>query len=100
MVVFLLIGIVVCLERDVEFCDFYWWLLVYVYWVGDGVFVNLELVWGGFARVLSILLDIVYVDELGVAVDDVWVVWCGLWGVCLLFGSLVLLVCMDLLGGG
>lgn len=70
------------LERDVEPRDAYDRLLAYVYRAGDGVFVNLEIVRGGYARPLTIPPNVAHATEFVAAAraaegDD-----SGLWGGC------------------
>ena len=61
--------------------DAYGRLLRYVY-VDDGVFVNLELVKGGYARAIYIVPDVSLYPELKAAQDAARSAGLGLWGAC------------------
>jgi micrococcal nuclease len=75
-------GTAVRLERDVEERDTYGRLLAYLYRLGDGLFVNLDLARGGFADTLRIAPNVAHADELQAAVDDAHRRGSGLWGTC------------------
>lgn len=70
------------LERDVEARDKYGRLLAYVYRADDGMFVNLEIIRRGYARLLTIPPNVAHADDFVTAEraarrDDV-----GLWAGC------------------
>jgi micrococcal nuclease len=75
-------GAVVRLERDVEERDRYGRLLAYVHRVPDGVFVNHELVAGGFAAPLRIAPNVARTDELAEAAGTARREARGLWARC------------------
>jgi micrococcal nuclease len=75
------VGTPVRLERDVEARDTYDRLLAYVF-RDDGVFVNLELVLGGFARTLLIEPNDAYAPRFADAARTAATEDRGLWGVC------------------
>jgi micrococcal nuclease len=78
----LLPGTKVRLERDAEARDTYDRLLVYLYRQSDNVFINLELVRQGFARVLTIEPNISYMDRFVAALRDAQSNNRGLWQAC------------------
>ena len=73
-------GKYVRLEKDISETDKYGRLLRYVY--VDGDFVNLELVRGGYALLLTIPPNVKYVDELLAAQQEAREAKRGLWGEC------------------
>jgi micrococcal nuclease len=70
------------LVRDVEGRDRYGRLLAYVYRARDGLFVNLALAQGGYARALTIPPNVAHVDEFLAAVRAARDGALGLWGRC------------------
>jgi micrococcal nuclease len=70
------------LVRDVEGRDRYGRLLAYVYRARDGLFVNLALAEGGYARALTIPPNVAHVDEFLTAVRTAREQSRGLWGRC------------------
>ena len=70
------------LERDTEARDTYDRLLVYLYRNFDNMFINLELVRQGFARVLIIEPNVAYMDRFVTAARDARVNNRGLWHAC------------------
>ena len=70
------------LVRDVEGRDRYGRLLAYVYRARDGLFVNLALAEGGYARALTIPPNVAHVDEFLAAVRAAREQSRGLWGRC------------------
>ncbi len=74
-------GTPVHLERDVEGRDKYDRLLAYVY-LTDGTFVNLEIVRGGYANVLTIPPNVAHADEFVQAARAAESANTGLWGGC------------------
>ena len=75
-------GTVVRLERDIEERDIYDRMLAYVYRASDDLFVNLDLVQGGFASLLTYQPNVAHVAELTAGVDDARSRGAGLWGHC------------------
>jgi len=75
-------GTVVRLAHDLEITDAYERMLAYVWRANDGLFVNLELIIGGFADVLSIAPNTAHADEFRAAVNDAKSANRGLWGTC------------------
>ena len=75
-------GTAVRLERDVEEHDRYDRLLVYLYRVDDGAFVNLELARQGFAGVLTIPPNVAHTSEFVAAAAEARRAGRGLWGAC------------------
>lgn len=75
-------GTIVRLEHDVESHDAYGRLLAYVWRAADGLFVNLDLVRGGWADVLSISPNTFHADELRRARDEARSAGRGLWQRC------------------
>jgi micrococcal nuclease len=70
------------LVRDVEERDRYGRRLAYVYRQPDGLFVNLDLVRGGYARVLSIRPNTVHAAEIDGAASEARRTGRGLWAAC------------------
>jgi micrococcal nuclease len=70
------------LERDLEARDTYGRLLAYVYRTGDGMFVNLELVAHGDARLLTIAPNDAHADQFAAAATAAKAAGLGLWGAC------------------
>ena len=70
------------LVRDVEERDRYGRLLAYVYRQPDGLFVNLDLVRGGYAQLLTYPPNLAHVDEMRQAAGDARRAGRGLWGSC------------------
>ena len=81
------IGTAVRLERDIEPRDAYDRLLAYVYRADDGLFINLALARGGYARTLSINPNVAHADELASAVAQATATGIGLWSACPSFGA-------------
>lgn len=75
-------GTRVTLVRDIEARDAYDRLLAYVYRTDDGLFVNLDLVIGGFARPLRFEPNTAHSDELSAAADTARRGGVGLWAAC------------------
>ena len=74
--------VAVRLVRDVEERDRYGRLLAYVYRQPDDLFVNLDLVRGGYAQLLTYPPNVAHVDELRRAAGDARRAGRGLWGSC------------------
>ncbi len=70
------------LERDVEARDKYGRLLAYVYRVGDGMFVNLEIVASGYARLLTIPPNVAHSADFVTAARAAERQNIGLWAGC------------------
>ncbi len=70
------------LERDVEARDKYGRLLAYVYRVGDGMFVNLNIVASGYARLLTIPPNVAHTAEFVKAARAAEQQNIGLWAGC------------------
>ena len=70
------------LERDVEPRDKYGRLLAYVYRSEDGLFVNLEIVANGYARLLTFPPNVAHVDEFVAAARTAEADNFGLWAGC------------------
>ena len=75
-------GTVVRLEHDVEQHDVYGRLLAYVWRASDGLFVNLDLLVGGYGDVLSIAPNTFHAEEFRIARDDARAAPRGLWRTC------------------
>lgn len=75
-------GTPVYLERDVEPRDQYGRLLAYVYRADDGLFVNLAIMDGGYAEVLTIAPNTAHADEFVAAARAAEAAGVGLWGAC------------------
>lgn len=69
-------------ERDAEARDDYGRLLGYVYRSSDGLFVNLDLAVGGFARPLTIEPNSTFADRFVDAARAAQAAGTGLWGSC------------------
>lgn len=76
------------LVRDVEERDRYGRLLAYVYRPPEGLFVNLDLVTGGYAQVLTYPPNVAHSKELEQAAREARRTRRGLWGRCPAAGSL------------
>jgi micrococcal nuclease len=76
------IGTPLHLERDVEARDKYDRLLAYVYRSDDGLFVNLEIVANGYARLLTFPPNVAHVDEFVAAARAAEADDFGLWAGC------------------
>jgi micrococcal nuclease len=70
------------LVRDAEERDRYGRLLAYVYRLPDGLFVNAELVRGGFARPLTIPPNVRFADRFAVLAREAREAARGLWSRC------------------
>lgn len=70
------------LVRDVEERDRYGRLLAYVYRQPDQLFVNLDLVRGGYAHVLTFRPNVTHADELTQAASEARRTPRGLWAAC------------------
>jgi micrococcal nuclease len=70
------------LERDVEARDKYGRLLAYVYRTDDGVFVNLEIIARGYARLLTFPPNVAHVDDFVAAARAAQQANKGLWAGC------------------
>lgn len=75
-------GTRVRLAYDVERTDRYDRTLAYVYRVGDGLFVNAELVRGGYAYAYTYPPNVAHADELVALQRDAREAGRGLWGAC------------------
>ena len=75
-------GTIVRLEHDLEEHDIYNRLLAYVWRASDGLFVNLDLVTGGFADILSIAPNTAHADEFRAAMTAAKAAPRGLWATC------------------
>jgi micrococcal nuclease len=75
-------GTPVVLERDREERDVYGRLLAYVVRRDDGLFVNLELLRGGYAEVLTIAPNTTHTGELTAAAAEARREGRGLWSAC------------------
>jgi micrococcal nuclease len=80
-------GTAVRLERDREARDRFGRLLVYLYRVEDGLFVNAALIEGGYATTLSIAPNTLRAREFEVMRQQSQREHRGLWGACPAFGS-------------
>ena len=80
-------GSAVRLERDQEARDRFGRLLVYLYRVDDGLFVNAALIEGGFATTLSIAPNTLRAREFELLRLQSQRDKRGLWGACPVFGS-------------
>ncbi len=78
----LLRGAEIRIERDTEARDTYDRLLVYLYRTSDNMFINLELVLQGYARVLTIEPNIAYIDKFVAASRDAHSNNRGMWHAC------------------
>jgi micrococcal nuclease len=77
-------GTAVRLVGDAEQRDRYGRLLAYVYRRADGLFVNAELLRGGYAQLLTIPPNIAHTDEFTVIARQAREGSQGLWGACTL----------------
>lgn len=75
-------GTVLRLEHDLETHDAYGRLLAYAWRASDGMFVNLELVSGGWADVLSIAPNTLHAEQFRLARDEARAAPRGLWLAC------------------
>jgi len=75
-------GTIVQLEHDLEKHDAYNRLLAYVWRASDGLFVNLDLVAGGYADILSIPPNTAHADEFRAAMTAAKATPAGLWAAC------------------
>lgn len=75
-------GTAVVLERDHEERDLYGRLLAYVVRRDDGLFVNLELIRGGYAEVLTIAPNVAHTGEITAAAAEARREGRGLWTAC------------------
>lgn len=75
-------GTSVRVERDEEARDRYRRLLLYIYRLPDNVFVNLQLVQQGFARIMSIAPNTAHATDFAVAASSAEASGQGLWGAC------------------
>lgn len=75
-------GSEIVVRRDVEPRDDYGRLLLYVYRFDDGMFVNAELVRGGFARLLEIPPNTTFADDFERLVSTARAKTVGLWKAC------------------
>jgi micrococcal nuclease len=76
------VGTIVRLEHDLEEHDIYNRLLAYVWRASDGLFINLDLVTGGFADILSIAPNTAHADEFRAAMVAAKAAPRGLWQTC------------------
>ena len=76
------VGTPLHMERDVEARDKYGRLLAYVYRVKDGMFVNLEIIAKGYARLLTIPPNVTHVDKFVAAARNAERQNLGLWSGC------------------
>ncbi|CAM3168492.1 thermonuclease family protein [Saccharomonospora xinjiangensis] len=79
-------GTTVWIQRDRELQDRYGRYLLYL-WNKDGVFVNLDLVAGGFADAVLYPPNDLYWGRISTARDEARAVNAGLWGTCPFFGA-------------
>jgi micrococcal nuclease len=70
------------LERDVVARDDYGRLLAYVYRAGDGLFVNLDVIAKGYARVLTIKPNTAHMPDFVAAATAAEINGLGLWSSC------------------
>ena len=75
-------GTAVAIQRDAEVRDRYGRLLVYLWRLRDGLFVNRDLLARGFARVLSIAPNTARAAELAAASAQARTARLGVWGRC------------------
>jgi micrococcal nuclease len=75
------IGSTLLVDPDVDAFDDYDRLLLYL-WNGDGTFVNLALVAGGFAEAIRVAPNDLHFDELLAAEDAAAGAGLGMWGSC------------------
>ena len=75
-------GTIVRLEQDIEKHDAYNRLLAYVWRASDGLFVNLDLIAGGYADILSIPPNTAHADAFRAAMTAAKATPVGLWATC------------------
>jgi len=75
-------GTIVRLEHDIEKHDAYNRLLAYVWRASDGLFVNLDLIAGGYADILSIPPNTAHADAFRAAMTTAKAAPVGLWAAC------------------
>lgn len=75
-------GTVVGVVRDAESRDRYGRLLAYLVRADDGLFVNLDLVAGGWATTLAIEPNVAHAEEFAAAAEAARTASLGLWGAC------------------
>ncbi len=75
-------GTIVRLERDVEGRDKYGRLLAYVYRASDGLFVEADLIRGGFGAPLVIAPNTAHAGELAALAAEAQSARRGLWAAC------------------
>jgi micrococcal nuclease len=75
-------GTAVRLERDAELHDRYDRLLAYVHRASDGLFVNEDLLAGGYGEVLSIAPNTAYASRFAAVERDARAAGQGLWSAC------------------
>ena len=75
-------GTLLHVERDVEARDKYGRLLAYVYLAGDGTFVNLAIIRGGYARLLTIPPNVAHATDFVAAARAAENENIGLWAGC------------------
>jgi len=76
------IGTPVILQRDAEARDHYGRLLGYIFRFSDNLFVNGDLMTGGFARPLAIAPNTMYSKEFSSLATNAQAAKLGLWGAC------------------
>ena len=76
------VGTPVILQRDAEARDHYGRLLGYIFRFSDNIFVNGDLMKGGFARPLAIAPNTAYSKEFSSLATDAQAAKLGLWGAC------------------
>ena len=76
------VGTPVILQRDTEARDHYGRLLGYIFRFSDNLFVNGDLMKGGFARPLAIAPNTTYSKEFSSLATDAQAAKLGLWGAC------------------
>ena len=76
------VGTPVILQRDTEARDHYGRLLGYIFRFSDNLFVNGDLITGGFARPLAIAPNTTYSKEFSSLATNAQAAELGLWGAC------------------
>ena len=76
------VGTKVRIERDIEARDVYDRLLAYIFRLSDDMFINLQLVRQGYARVLTIEPNTAYLSEFVAAANEAKRDNLGLWQAC------------------
>jgi len=76
------VGTPVILQRDAEARDHYGRLLGYIFRFSDNLFVNGDLMKGGFARPLAIAPNTTYSKEFSSLATNAQAAKLGLWGAC------------------